>query len=378
MKSRLQCERPAIGLPVLACFAMVAVLLSSCGGEEKQPQKNSVRVVNITVQPAGMQDVDVSESVVGRILNPRSVVVSSEVTAKVKWVGVDVADSVVRNELLVRLDATDYQSAVLAARAEIARLTARIGAQKRLVGRYEKLARGKFVSPTMLDQAETQWAALKQERLAARDKYVQASLNLKRTGVRAPISGRVQRRMVAAGDYVRAGSPLVSIVAGGKLTISLPFPETRSGLIRPGQEVALTLPGGSRIVHTRIRELSPMVGRTSGAFEARMKIDNPGEWRPGGGVIADVLVAKHKNAVVVPAPAVVLRPKGEVVYVIRHGKAFEQVVNTGVHIGPNVEITRGLSAGTPVAVDGAAFLSNGATVHARTSSGKDASEADGT
>jgi len=184
--------------------------------------------------------------------------------------------------------------------------------------------------------------------------------------------------MIAAGDYVKVGAPLVNIVAGGKLTISIPFPETRAGLIRPGQAVALTLPGGSRTIHARIRELSPMIGRTSGAFEARMEIDNPGGWRPGGGVIANVLVAEHKNAVVVPAPAVVLRPKGEVVYVIRHGKAFEQVVGTGVHIGPNVEITRGLSAGTPVAVDGAAFLSNGAMVHAAASSGKDASEADGT
>ncbi len=346
----------------LTGLAMAAVLLGSCSGDEKQSQNIPVRTVNVTVQTARLRDVQITETAVGRILNPRSVTVSAEVPAKVAWIGVDVGDSVNRGETVVRLDARDFTTAVAAAGAEIARLSAQIGAQERLVERYRKLAENKFISPTALDQAEAELAALRQAKKMARARSDQASLNLTRTRVRSPISGRVQERFVAAGDYVKAGESLVSIVAGGRITISIPFPETKAGAIHPGQDVRLHLPGGRKTAHASIRELSPMIGRSSGSFEARVELKNPGGWRPGGSVIAEVVVERHEQAVVVPEESVVLRPEGEVVYLVADGKALERAVQTGVHVDGRLEIVSGLEAGESIAVDGASFLTDGAAV----------------
>ncbi len=341
---------------------MLPVFIAACGNGDKNAPA-AIRGVNITSRTVVLRDVQIMESAVGKILNPRSVTVSAEIAAKVAWIGVDAGSFVNGNDVLVRLDTRDFKAQAVAAKAEIASLEARIPAQKRLLQRYRKLAADKFISPTMLDRTEAELATLIQSKRAAAARYTQARLNLARTTVRAPISGQVQQRFVAAGDYVKAGTKLLDIVAGGRLIISLPFPETKAGVIRVGQNVRLHLPAGGDAVHAAIRDLSPMIGQGSGAFEARLEVKNPGNWRPGGSVIADVQVAEHKQAIVVPDASVVLRPKGEVVYVIVHGKAIERTVQSGVHRDDSVEIIRGLKAGETVAVDGAAFLTGGAAVH---------------
>jgi len=342
---------------------MLVLLTAACGSGKTDDPPMAARSVNIITQTVARRDVQIVESAVGRILNPRSVTVSAEIPAKIAWVGVDVGSVVHKNDVLARLDSQDFKARAAASRAEIAGLEARIPARKRLVQRYRKLAADKFISPTMLDQSEAELATLIQSKRAATARYERAQLNVAHTTVRAPISGRVQQRFVAAGDYVKAGARLVDIVAGGRLTISLPFPETKAGVIHIGQHVRLSLPAGGRVMRAVIHDLSPMIGRGSGAFEARLEIANPGGWLPGGSVLADVLVAEHKQAVTVPDASVVLRPKGEVAYVIADGKASERLVRTGAHTDGSVEIIRGLKAGETVAVDGAAFLSDGAAVH---------------
>jgi len=294
---------------------------------------------------------------------------------------VDVGDAVKKGQTLVRLDDRDARARVAAARAEVARLNARIPAQKRLLARYRKLAADKFVSPTMLDRAEAELAALRRARDAAKAALERARLAFQHTVVKAPMDGVIQKRFVSAGDFARAGGPLLQLVSvgadgDGNLTIAIPFPETRARHIRPGQRVRLHLPSGGPTVSATIDELSPMIGADNGAFEARAHLENPGGWRPGGSVVAEVIVATHRHAVVVPEAAVVLRPAGQIVYRIEGTgetrTAHAVQVKTGEHLDGRIEITRGLRAGVTIAVDGAAFLTDGARVRvtSRTDAGR--------
>ncbi|HYD33811.1 MAG TPA: efflux RND transporter periplasmic adaptor subunit, partial [Methylophilaceae bacterium] len=74
------------------------------------------------------------------------------------------------------------------------------------------------------------------------------------------------------------------------------------------------------------------------------------------------ILGERAGAVVVPEQSVVLRPAGEVVYVIKDGVAHQQIVKTGVRQSGLVEIIEGLQDGEIVAVDGAAFLTDQAKV----------------
>jgi hypothetical protein len=75
-----------------------------------------------------------------------------------------------------------------------------------------------------------------------------------------------------------------------------------------------------------------------------------------------IVIGERPNAVTVPEQSVVLRPAGEVVYVLNAGKAEQRVVQTGLRQGGLVEIQSGVKAGETVIVDGASFLTDKAPV----------------
>jgi RND family efflux transporter MFP subunit len=341
----------------------VLIILTSCGNDEQErPGPDRLRSAKITVATSRLQDVEVREEALGRIVDPAAVTVAAEVPGRVIRVEADEGDAVEKGQILALLDARDLQAEVTAARAEVARIQARVKAQSRLVGRYHRLAREQFVSQTMLDQAEAELAALRKGARAAEARRLQAENNLLRTRVVAPLSGYVQKRYVAAGTYMGVGNPMFQLVTDTSFVVAITIPETEGGRIRVGLPVRLHLPADKRIVHGVITELTPVVGRASNAFEARVDIQNPGNWRPGNSVIAEIILATHKQAVVVPEECLVLRPSGHVVYVIEGDHVRERGVHIGVHSGGYVEILDGLEAGVALAAAGASFLTDGAVV----------------
>ena len=65
---------------------------------------------------------------------------------------------------------------------------------------------------------------------------------------------------------------------------------------------------------------------------------------------------------IVPEESVVLRPAGEVVYVIKDNLAIQHVVKTGLRQDGKIEIIEGLNAGETIATNGAAFLTDQAKI----------------
>ena len=64
----------------------------------------------------------------------------------------------------------------------------------------------------------------------------------------------------------------------------------------------------------------------------------------------------------VPTISIVRRPAGELVYIIKDGKAEARRITTGQHLDGLVEALSGLNGGEIVATDGAAFLTDGVNV----------------
>jgi len=107
-----------------------------------------------------------------------------------------------------------------------------------------------------------------------------------------------------------------------------------------------------------------MVGANR-AMEVIVDVPNPGDWKPGASVNGALVVAEHPQAVVVPEVSLVIRPAGEVVYVINNNKAEQRVVRSGIRQDGYVEILSGLELGETIAVDGASFLTDKAPVTGR-------------
>ena len=319
--------------------------------------------VPVTLQRAGLRAVEEVERVVGTVRSKEAPVVAAEVPGRVVQVAVEVGDAVVEGQLLAALDDRDVRLARDQARADIRRLKALLKAQELQVRRYRDMVRKEFIPQSLLDEAVAQRDALREELAAARTALANAQLRLSKVRVQAPVAGRVEARLVAEGDYVKVGTPLFRLTTARWLRVELPFPETLAPRIRPGLRVRLRSPAApGQPVTAVLSEVRAGIEPASLALLAYVELENPGRWRPGASVEAEVVLEARPEAVVVPEAAVVLRPRGPVVYLVEGGRAVERPVRTGVHLDGLVEIREGLEAGAEVVVDGAPFLTDGAPV----------------
>ena len=96
---------------------------------------------------------------------------------------------------------------------------------------------------------------------ASRAQLAAANNNLGSTTLSAPIGGRIGDKTVRVGQFVQAGTRLMSVVPVQQLYVEANFKETQLGLMRVGQPVTLdvdALPGVD--IHGRVESVSPGTG----------------------------------------------------------------------------------------------------------------------
>lgn len=347
---------------LLTALIASCLLLAGCGKKPEEAKKGPPPAL-ITVAQAQTRSMQLREESVGVADTLSAPTLSAEVSARVIQLLADVGDPVKAGQLLAVLDSQDLANSRQAAASEVKRVEALLGNQQRVTERNRELIKQKFIAPLRLDEAESQLAALHAQLATAQAQLANAGSNLSKTRIAAPVSGRVEQRMVSQGDFVTAGKPLFQLVTADKLRVRLPFPESVAGRIRPGLTVYLSTPAvPGKTLQGKVEEIKPMIGASNRAFEAIVAVANPGDWKPGASVNGEVVIEEHPQAVVVPETSVVLRPAGKVVYLIKDQHAVQRVVQTGITREGYTEIVSGLAAGDTVALDGAGFLTDKAAV----------------
>ncbi len=249
--------------------------------------------------------------------------VMPQVSGTVVSIGADETDLVRAGQELIKLDPTDAQIALQDAEQQLARTVrqtrtifanrdqlrsivsqrrADLGRAQADFDRRKNLATSGAVSGEELGHARDELKAA-QDALAAAEHNLAASaalvgrtgvadnpdvqaaatqvekawLNLKRTSVRAPVSGYVAKRGVQLGDHIAAGAPLMAIVPLERLRVEANFKEVQLRRMRIGQpaEVVADLYGGKVKYHGTVQG----IGMGTGAAFALLPAQNAtGNW----------------------------------------------------------------------------------------------------
>ncbi len=345
----------------------VAGALSGCDRkpEEKKASGPPPAIVTVTqVKSGGFEVVEETLGTLEALIDPK---IGAEVAGRVASVSAGTGKAVRRGELLATIDPADLNLQNEADRAETKRLEALLAQQDALVGRQEQLAAKGFLSPNAADDARAQRTALREQLAAARARAALSGRAVGKAGVTAPDDGFIETQIVSPGDYVKVGDPLFQFVSNRRLRAHLPFPESAMPRLARGQAVRMTSPQvPGRQFEGRITEIKPGIVEGSRNLDVLVDIDNRDAILRGGGTVnAAVLIARRADALTVPEQSVVLRPAGKVVYLVVDGKARQKPVQTGAKRGGLVEILGGVQAGDTVALDGAGFLTDGATVNVK-------------
>lgn len=348
----------------VSLLAVIAstILLPGCGKRQEESQKGPPPAM-ITVAKVESRAIQVVEESVGQVDTETAPMIAVEVPGRIAKIHVDVGDAVRAGQVLAELDPRDQKIGQQAAAAEVARLQALLRDQEANHRRNLELAQKNFISKAALDSSEAQLHATREQLKAAQAHYEASTRGVSKTRIVAPVAGRIDQRKVSVGDVLEVGMPVFRLATTKSLRIHLPFPEGVAPRLKAGQPVQLATPTApDKKVTARVSEIRPMVGTTNRAVEAIVDLDNPGDWTPGASVNGSVVVAERPDALIVPEQSVVLRPAGEVVYIVKDGKVQQRVVRTGVRQHGYVEILDGLKEGETVAKDGAGYLTDRAVV----------------
>ncbi|PKO25721.1 MAG: efflux RND transporter periplasmic adaptor subunit [Betaproteobacteria bacterium HGW-Betaproteobacteria-8] len=346
--------------PHLLMVACLAMTMAACGKSET-PKESRPSATLVSVATAETIMLEVREETVGTLEGLIDPTVSAEVAGRVLRVEARPGQRVKKDDVLVLLDPTDLALQRREAQAEVGRIEALLVNQERTLERNQALVEKQFISKNALDDISTQKSALKNELEAARARLASIEYNGSKTRVLAPVDGVIEVQIVSPGDFVSIGSPLMKIVSNQRLRAHLPFPERVAPRIRAGLKVRLTTPASPDEVISEVREMKPLIGTNNRAIDVLADVTGKEDWQSGASVNG-VVVIGTTEAVVVPEQSVVLRPAGDVVYVIKDNKAEQRVVKAGLRQEGMVEIIDGIVAGEVVAVDGASFLTDQAEV----------------
>ena len=202
IRRRSLAEQLAFAGGVLAIVLLAAYFLFSGRGETQAPPPGPtpVGVMVVTEQP-----VTLSTELPGRTAPYETSDVRPQVDGIIRARLFTEGDYVREGQPLYRIDPSAYEARVASARAALAKAQAStIGAEGQ-VRRYRELLKRNFVSRQNYDDAVSAAGAARADVAAQRAAVRSAEIDLARTTIRAPISGRIGRSLYTTGALVHGG-----------------------------------------------------------------------------------------------------------------------------------------------------------------------------
>ena len=285
---------------------------------------------------------------------------SAQVQGIVQKIGFQDGQDVKNGDLIVQLLA-DQQIATLqqyqasAANAQIA------------YDRDSKLIKANTIAQSQVDSDLATWKAA-QAQVASQQALID------QYSIRAPFDGHLGVRLVSLGQYLAAGTAVVTLQSLDPIQFDFSMPQQALSQLKVGQAVTATVDAyGSQTFDGKITAISPLVDSQSRNLTIRATFANPDrKLLPGMFGDVSVVVGEPQNYISLPQTAVTINPYGNVVYIVADkgngsdGKpqlvANQKFVTTGQARGDQIAVTKGLNAGEVVVTSGQLKLNNGSPV----------------
>jgi membrane fusion protein, multidrug efflux system len=200
----------------------------------------------------------------------------------------------------------------------------------------------------------------------------QAAIVAKKT-LRAPFAGHLGLRNVNVGQYVNAGTPLVTLQALDPINFDFHLPQQTLQSLKPGQTVTIAVDAFPGQTFTgKIITIDPKVDPATRNIAVRAQFPNPGhKLLPGMFATAEIDTGAQQRFLTLPQTAITFNPYGNMVYVVAQGTGpngkpaeivRQAVVKTGETRGDQIQILDGLKEGQVVVSAGQLKLQNGIPV----------------
>jgi len=330
--------------------------------------------VSVDVAEVVKQSLSIKVQAQGTVTPLKETAILSEVQGRIIEVSPAfvVGGFVAKDEILLRIDPSDYETNLLRAEASLksaeSNLIQEKGRAEVAEREWQKLPKGSqrseeardlYLRKPQLAQAQSQLLAAQADLDTARD-------NLERTIIRAPYDALIREKHGEVGQFVAAGSPLANVFSVEAAEIRLPIPQNKLEYLElpdlagtgKGSPIDLYTDVGGEISHW-----TAYLHRTEGVFDERSRVlyavarieDPYGLQHPGRaplriGTFVNANIEGRELHDLVPLPRYVMRA-GNSVWVVDERKRLRgrkvTLLRTG---GDFVYVSGGLEDGDLVSL----------------------------
>jgi len=321
----------------------------------------AVQTQTVSATRAGSSQWQPQIEAVGSLRALNGADLSLEVSGVVDSISFQSGDDVKEGDVLLKLrsddDAAKLQS--LQAVADLNEIT---------YERDQKQFKLQAVSQATID---TDVANLKN----AKAQVMQQQAILDKKTLRAPFAGHLGIRAVDLGQYLSAGTTIVTLQALDPIFMDFFVPQQAVDQIRIGQRVNVKVDAyKDRTFAGEISALNPRVDASSRNVQIRATLKNADhKLLPGMYATVDIATGAPQDLITLPQTAVTYNPYGDTVYIIdtkgtaANGKpqqiARQTFITTGATRGDQVAVLKGVNDGDMVVTSGQLKLHNGSLVN---------------
>jgi membrane fusion protein (multidrug efflux system) len=314
----------------------------------------------VSVSKAGYSEWQPTIEAIGSLRAVKGADLSLEVSGVVDTISFNSGDDVEAGAVLLTLRSQDDTAKLesLQATAQLNQIT---------YDRDQKQFKLQAVSQATLD---TDAANLKN----ANAQVAQQQAILDKKTLRAPFAGHLGIRAVDLGQFLSAGTAIVTLQALDPVFVDFFVPQQAVAQVQIGQTVAVKIDAYKGQTFTgEITALNPKVDASSRNVQIRATLKNPDhKLLPGMYATVDISTGAPQKYITLPQTVITYNPYGDTVYIVddkgtdANGKpqliARQTFVTTGPTRGDQVAVLKGVNDGDTIVTAGQIKLHNGSIV----------------
>jgi len=345
-----------------ASFLGVALSLMVAAGASAESPAGNPQALPVT--QVVLADVPVTYTVPGSVVSDGRIEVSSRVVGFIEQLDVREGQKVSRGDLLVRIDQTDIDQAILQAQAGVRAAEQDLQDAEFDVRKFERLAPSGAVTTETLRKAKVRVEVSRATLDKTRSALAAAEAQTSYATIASPVDGVIVSVERRSGEMATAGSTILTVESHEVLLFKTFVSESSLSAIDPNTPVTVRIDTlKDAMFQGRIRGIVPSGDDVTRSYELNILLPKDMRLMPGMFGRAEIVLGAQKAALV-PRAAIVRRGGLDGVFVVEEGTARFRWLRTGRVIGETVEVVSGLTGGETILATAVESIRDGSSVRA--------------
>lgn len=365
----------------------------------EQARKPEDLPLPVKVTPAQKSQLIIKLKAPGEAVTSKKINMKADIAGIVKRLKVEESQHVKQGELLVELDDKEYRLELDRVEASRLKVLSELLVEKRFAESEEEpphsnkqivqkakeefektreLYQKGLISRKDFDEASAQYELAliesgekKEEILAASKGLTQAvievkraKINLEKTRILAPFSGIITDIKISPQEHLTSGRELFTLVNISQIQVHVKVLESEIGRIKVGREVVIRFSAyPEKVFKGKVKAISPVINPEDKTCNVIVEVANPEEEiKPGMHAEVEIPAEIHKDRLLIPQEAVLVRAGRKLAFVVENGLAKWRYIKVGLENEDYAEVLEGVKEGEFVIIEGHFTLAHDARV----------------